>query len=147
MTAYNPVDCDPRAAPELLRAIAHPMRLIILCRLLDGELAVSGFESEMNLKQPSLSQQLGLLRDAGLVTARREAKSVVYALANARVGGILHALRDYFTGARPVRIPPPPPLDRLPASQHDAPAQFIGATECGVFSVAGWPTEKERGDD
>ena len=83
MTAYNPVDCDPRAATELLRAIAHPMRLIILCRLLDGELAVSGFESEMNLKQPSLSQQLGLLRDAGLVTARREAKSVVYALANA----------------------------------------------------------------
>ncbi|MDN3564872.1 metalloregulator ArsR/SmtB family transcription factor, partial [Paeniroseomonas aquatica] len=56
--------CDPQAVAEFLRALAHPMRLSILCRLLEGECAVSGFETELGLKQPNLSQQLAMLREA-----------------------------------------------------------------------------------
>ena len=77
--------CDTRAAAELFRTLAHPMRLTILCRLLDGELPVSGFESELGLKQPSLSQQLGILREANMVATRREAKSVFYSLTDRRM--------------------------------------------------------------
>jgi ArsR family transcriptional regulator len=100
--------CDPKAAADLLRTMAHPMRLTILCRLLEGELPVSGFESELGLKQPSLSQQLGLLREAGLVSTRREAKSVVYCLADHRVRHVLDALRRYFGDETPTAALPPP---------------------------------------
>jgi ArsR family transcriptional regulator len=139
--------CDPKAAAELLRALAHPMRLAILCRLLDGEVPVSGFESELGLKQPSLSQQLGQLREAGLVSTRREAKSVFYSIADRRLEGVLDAVRRYFShetppeprasAHRPAVAPITPPA---PARSAKPPA-----TECGVFSVAGWPARQGRG--
>jgi DNA-binding transcriptional ArsR family regulator len=88
--------CDARAAADFLRALAHPMRLRILCRLLEGELPVHGFEAELGLRQPSLSQQLAQLREAGLVVTRREAKSVFYRLADDRVSTVLAALRTVF---------------------------------------------------
>lgn len=101
MSGRKPAEiCDTRAAADFLRALAHPMRLRILCRLLEGELPVHGFEAELGLRQPSLSQQLGQLREAGLVVARREAKSVFYRLADDRVSAVLAALRSAFgTGA------------------------------------------------
>jgi DNA-binding transcriptional ArsR family regulator len=95
MKAHGPI-CDPQIAADLLRSLAHPMRLAILCRLLDGELNVGGFEAELGLRQPSLSQQLGLLRESGLVATRREAKSVIYRIADRRVALLLDALRQYF---------------------------------------------------
>jgi DNA-binding transcriptional ArsR family regulator len=129
-------DCDPKEAADLLRALAHPMRLTILYRLLDGELPVSGLESELGLKQPSLSQQLGLLREAGLVTTRRQARSVVYGLADQRLHGVLDAVRGYFTEL-PAALPEPPPRRAaLPVLPSNA--------ECGVFAVAGWPDDRTR---
>src|SRR3954466_16001225 len=85
--------CDPEAAAELFRALAPPMRVRILSRLLDGEISVAGLENELGLRQPSLSQQLGQLRDAGMVTTRRAAKSVYYSLTDQRVRVIIDALR------------------------------------------------------
>ncbi len=141
--------CDPQAAAELLRALAHPMRLQILCRLLAGELAVGGFESELGLKQPNLSQQLGQLREAGLVTTRREAKAVFYSLADERVRIILDAVRHAFDAPpQPHTSPRIPvtaarqmlrPLSAKPEQTAPAKTQPRAATECGVFSVAGWP--------
>lgn len=144
--------CDPRAAADLLRAMAHPMRLTILCRLVDGELSVGGFESELGLKQPSLSQQLGLLREAGLVTTRREAKSVVYCLADHRLHIVLDALRSFVADSSTVPTAPvtrtPPTLNAmvgpvrlaLPVQPQPPARPILSATnECGVFSVAGWP--------
>ena len=148
MKADDWLGCVPQAAAEFLRALAHPTRLQILCRLLNGEAAVAAFESELGLKQPNLSQQLGLLREAGLVTARREAKSIFYSLADDKVRPVLETLRDAFSaaatpsdrkqrgkaGQRPVVLasaiaPTPRP--------KDPPAPKSGG-ECGVFSVAGW---------
>jgi len=139
--------CDSKAAADLLRAMAHPMRLAILCRLLEGEVPVSGFESELGLKQPSLSQQLGQLREAGLVSTRREAKSVFYSIADRRLEGVLDAVRGYFAdqplpAPQPTaRRPPPPPI--TPAAPE--PAAKIAPSECGVFSVAGWPARQGPG--
>jgi DNA-binding transcriptional ArsR family regulator len=146
-------ECDPQAAAEFLRALAHPMRLQILGRLLDGELAVAGFETELGLRQPNLSQQLGQLREAGLVETRREAKSIFYRLADDKVRIILDALREVFASTGPKQAPrkakaPPPAAIRLaprPASRNPAPlAPASGGGECGVFSVAGWSTDTNR---
>ncbi|HKM61954.1 MAG TPA: metalloregulator ArsR/SmtB family transcription factor [Acidisphaera sp.] len=127
--------CDPRQAADLLRALAHPMRLQILCRLLEGELAVSGFEAELGLRQPSLSQQLGQLREAGLVATRREAKSVVYRLADPRVRLIIDALHQAL-------VDKPAPQ---PATPSEPPPRRGEAAACGVFSQAGWPGGANRG--
>jgi ArsR family transcriptional regulator len=127
--------CDPDAAAEFLRALAHPMRLRILCRLLDGECAVSGFESELGMKQPNLSQQLAALREARLVVTRREAKSIFYRLADARVEGVLAALHAAFASQ------PTAPVQRTAAPMPSVPsvaAALPRPGEAGVFAVAGW---------
>jgi ArsR family transcriptional regulator len=139
--------CDTHAAAALFRTLAHPMRLTILCRLLDGELSVAGLESELGLKQPSLSQQLAVLREANLVMTRREAKAVFYSLADRRMRAIVDALRDAMN------IAPQPNL-LAPDTQTDLRADlFSGSVAaeapltslirnnhvagCGVFAVVG----------
>lgn len=138
--------CDPQKAAELLRALAHPMRLRILCRLLDGEVSVAGFESELGLKQPNLSQQLGQLREAALVTTRRAAKSIFYSLADERVRYILDALPLAMGAADTPTAPPALPSPAALAVRPEVAARAETATRAvpapggyGVFSVAGWP--------
>lgn len=131
--------CDPQAAAEFLRALAHPMRLQILCRLLEGELSVSGFETELGLKQPNLSQQLSALREAQLVTTRREAKSIIYRLNDDRVRIILDALR--MTQEATPAAKPAPAVARRIARAAPAPTPVESkaqVAECGVFATAGW---------
>jgi DNA-binding transcriptional ArsR family regulator len=152
--------CDPRVVADLLRAMAHPMRLTILCRLVDGEISVGGIESELGLKQPSLSQQLGLLREAGLVITRREAKSVVYGLADHRLNIVLDALRSFVsdgsTASSASMARPPAPLAAAvdPArvalqaqGQPEARPIHSVTNECGVFAEAGWPAGRGRKAD
>jgi DNA-binding transcriptional ArsR family regulator len=148
MKADDLPGCDPQAVAEFLRTLAHPTRLQILCRLLDGEAAVAAFESELGMKQPNLSQQLGLLREAGLVTTRREAKSIFYSLADDKVRPILDTLRDAFSvaatptdrkqrpkaGQRPIVLA----SAIAPTSRSKSPPAAKSGGECGVFSVAGW---------
>lgn len=138
MTAEQTLGCDPEDAAALLRALAHPMRLRILCRLLEGECAVAAFDAELGLKQPNLSQQLAALRDAGLAATRREAKTVIYRLADARVGGILAALRDGMAGGA-VPVGQQRPAGPVPG----APPRLGG--EAAVFAVAGWTPGATRG--
>ena len=136
--------CDPQAAAELLRALAHPMRLQILCRLLDGELAVAGFETELGLKQPSLSQQLASLREAGLVATRREAKSVFYRLADDRVRILLAALHEaarkkpHPAGSRRT-VTQTPHTEQRRATPPAGPARsgIHSPAECGEFPTVG----------
>jgi DNA-binding transcriptional ArsR family regulator len=128
--------CDPEAAAELFRALAHPMRVRILCRLLDGEISVAGLENELGLRQPSLSQQLGQLRDAGIVTTRRAAKSVYYSLADQRVRIIVNALRVAAGESPPASAHPAIATTPRAATPRPTPARS-GSTECGVFAVVG----------
>jgi DNA-binding transcriptional ArsR family regulator len=124
---------DPEDAATLLRAMAHPMRLRILWRLLEGECAVSSFETELGLRQPNLSQQLAALREAGLVATRREAKSVFYRLADERVAVLLAALNDAAQPAprKAVRAGPAPRASTAPRATHGD----RRSGECGVFPV------------
>ena len=75
---------------ELFRVIGHPSRLAILLALVAGEHGVGALDQATGIGQPSLSQQLGVLRKAELVVTRREAKQVFYSL-NPEV---LHVVRE-----------------------------------------------------
>jgi DNA-binding transcriptional ArsR family regulator len=88
----RPEPIDVPATVAMLKALANPARLRIAMHLLDDEKAVSKIEDELGLKQPNLSQHLAELREAGLVTTRREARSVFYALADAQAEALLWAL-------------------------------------------------------
>ena len=95
-------DIDTAAAAATLRALGNQTRLQIVLRLLRGEASVGDIERELGLRQPNLSQQLGELRDAGLVVGRRESKSVIYSLANASQERLVTALSYGFGGPGPL---------------------------------------------
>jgi DNA-binding transcriptional ArsR family regulator len=77
---------------EELKAIAHPVRFRILEVLSEGELSVGEIDQAAEIGQPALSQQLGVLRKAGLVETRKEAKLVFYSLVADRIAAISAAL-------------------------------------------------------
>ena len=83
-------------AVSLLKRLGHPMRLQIVCRLVEGEMSVAEMEDELGLRQPSLSQQLGELRNAGIIEPRREAKNVVYRLADTKAERLVETLHALF---------------------------------------------------
>ncbi|HHZ09515.1 MAG TPA: winged helix-turn-helix transcriptional regulator [Rhizobiales bacterium] len=81
---------------EFLKSLSHPIRLVILCRLSEGGANVGELEELLDIPQAAVSKQLARLRDDGLVTARREGRSVVYSLADSRTQRIVGALYDEF---------------------------------------------------
>ncbi|MBP0616889.1 ArsR/SmtB family transcription factor [Jiella mangrovi] len=83
-------------AVSLLKRLGHPARLLIVCRLVEGEMSVAEMEEQMGLKQPSLSQQLGELRNAGIISPRREAKNVFYRLADHKAEKLVELLHALF---------------------------------------------------
>lgn len=77
----------------LLKALAHPVRLMICCQLRDTEFSVSEIEEAIGIRQPRLSRELSKLREEGLVETRREAKSIYYRLSEtSRAGAMVDAL-------------------------------------------------------
>ncbi len=82
----------------LLKAMAHEDRLLLLCQLTEGEQNVGELEASVGVHQPSLSQHLGVLREEGLVAARREGKYIYYSLASEEVIAIMQTLSELFCG-------------------------------------------------
>lgn len=80
----------------LLKTLSHANRLLIACALTQGEKNVTQLEDETGVPQPHLSRDLGRLRDAELVTARRESKNVFYSLADDRLSNLIDALCAAF---------------------------------------------------
>jgi len=85
-----------REATEFLKALAHESRLMILCDLLEGEKSVSELESFLSLRQSAVSQQLARLRLEGLVSARRDGKTIYYSIADDKVRAVISTLYDTF---------------------------------------------------
>jgi len=79
-----------------LKLLAHPNRLLVACELMEGERSVSQIEARTGVRQPNLSRDLARLRADGLVTARREAKQVFYALKGERMHKLMTALCAAF---------------------------------------------------
>jgi DNA-binding transcriptional ArsR family regulator len=102
---------DIEVAAELLKSLSNPQRLQIVCALAEGELGVSDLESKLEIRQPSLSQHLASLREAGVIAGRREAKAVFYRISDARAAMLVEALHAIFCepprrGSRKAASPP-----------------------------------------
>ncbi len=85
-----------RSATDFLKAIAHEGRLMILCRLAEGECSVAEFEDLLSARQAAVSQQLARLRMEGLVTTRREGKMMYYSLADENTKRLIPLLYEMF---------------------------------------------------
>ena len=83
-------------ACRLLKILANPDRLLILCRLSSGELCVKDLETTLNIVQPTLSQQLTVLREEGLVTTRRDGKHIYYGLSSPESIEVISTLQEQF---------------------------------------------------
>lgn len=83
-------------ACALLRSLAHRHRLMLLCQLRAGERCVGELEELLDIRQPSLSQQLGVLRNEGLVETRREGKRIYYRIASSEALRIIETLYALF---------------------------------------------------
>ena len=80
------------AAVGALKVLANEDRLLLLCQLSQGEMCVGELEDALDIHQPTLSQQLGVLRIEGVVRTRREGKNIFYSVADARLLEILALL-------------------------------------------------------
>lgn len=83
-------------ASGLLKALANPDRLLLLCQLTEGERSVGELEQLTGLTQPTLSQQLAVLRTEGLATTRREGKQIFYSVASTEALAVLDVLFQQF---------------------------------------------------
>ena len=84
------------AAARLLKQLAHPRRLRLLCGLAEGEKTVGQLERLCGVSQSQASQFLGRLRAQGLVAARREGRFVAYRIAQPRLRRLMRALHRIF---------------------------------------------------
>ena len=84
----------PQLKAEFFKALGHPLRIRVLELLSEHERSVSALAEEMDVEQPALSQQLGILRRAGFVVARRDGVNVIYALADPRIAELLAVSRQ-----------------------------------------------------
>ena len=83
-------------ATAMLRVLANEDRLLLLCELSQGERSVGELEELLDLHQPSLSQQLGVLRAENLVATRREGKYIFYSIDNPQVLALLKVLYNLY---------------------------------------------------
>ena len=83
-------------ACRMMKVLANPDRLMILCQLAQGEKRVGELEELLGIVQPTLSQQLTVLRDEELVSTRREGKNIYYQMSSPRAMAIIEVLYAQF---------------------------------------------------
>jgi DNA-binding transcriptional ArsR family regulator len=85
-------------ACSLLKALANEDRLLILCQLTQGERNVGEIEELVGIYQPTLSQQLGVLREEGIVNTCRKGKYIYYSLASFEVIQLMQTMSKLYCG-------------------------------------------------
>lgn len=88
-------------AGQLLKALGNPDRLLLLCQLVHGEMNVGELEERLSIVQPTLSQQLGVLRREGLVDTRRDGRQIYYSISSAPALAIIETLYKLYCPADP----------------------------------------------
>ncbi len=84
------------AASGLLKALANPNRLMLLCMLVEGERSVSDLNQDVWLSQSALSQHLAKLRQEGLVETRRDGQSIFYRIVDGPALKVVEALHAHY---------------------------------------------------
>ncbi|WP_339843232.1 metalloregulator ArsR/SmtB family transcription factor [uncultured Halopseudomonas sp.] len=88
-------------AQALLKALSNRDRLMLLCQLVGGERNVGELEASLGILQPTLSQQLGVLRRENMVATRREGKLVYYRIASPEALAVISTLYQLFCSEEP----------------------------------------------
>lgn len=88
-------------ACSLLKTLGNADRLLLLCQLAQGEFCVSELETMLGIQQPTLSQQLGVLREEKLVSTRREGKQIYYSLASKEAKAVMGVLYQLYCTKSP----------------------------------------------
>lgn len=84
-----------------LKLMSNPIRLMMLCRMDEGEVTVTELVEQSGLSQPSVSQHLAMLRDEGVVNIRSEAQARYYSLKDPIVRGVINTLCELCGESRP----------------------------------------------
>ena len=95
-------------AASLMKALSAESRLLILCTLAEGEMAVSELNDRIDLSQSGLSQQLAILRRDGLVRTRRESQAIFYSLTKSNALRVIEVLKDIYCA---------PPIKKRPGTK------------------------------
>ena len=93
------------AAARLLKTLANEQRLRVLCALVEGEVSVGELNQQLEISQSALSQHLAKLRDEGLVTTRRESRTIHYSLSDGAAREIIGTLHGIYCEAAVRRRP------------------------------------------
>ena len=88
------MESNATRASNFLKAIGHEGRMMILCHLVTGEKSVTELEDLLSARQAAVSQQLSRLRLEGLITPRREGKSIYYRLTDDRSKQIMEVVYE-----------------------------------------------------
>lgn len=83
-------------ACALLKVMSNPDRLLLLCHMAQGEYCVGELEALTDIRQPTLSQQLAVLRDDSLVATRRDGKQIYYSIASREALAVIRVLYEQF---------------------------------------------------
>ncbi|MDN3639062.1 metalloregulator ArsR/SmtB family transcription factor [Simiduia curdlanivorans] len=86
------------SAAALLKQLANPHRLMLLCTLIDGELSVGELNARVPLSQSALSQHLAGLREANLVSTRKDRQQVFYRLEGTEAVSVIRVLKQLYCG-------------------------------------------------
>ena len=84
------------AAGQRLKALGNPDRLLLLCQLVQGEMNVGELEECLQIVQPTLSQQLGVLRREGLVDTRRDGRQIYYSISSSHALAVIETLHVLY---------------------------------------------------
>jgi ArsR family transcriptional regulator len=87
---------DIQQAAQAMKAIAHPLRLKILCVLGDREVSVQDIVEQVGTSQSNISQHLAILRDKGVLATRKDANRVYYRIGDLRTLKLVGMMRDVF---------------------------------------------------
>jgi DNA-binding transcriptional ArsR family regulator len=92
----NALQAAAADACSLLKTMSNPDRMLLLCQMAQGEYCVGELETLTDIRQPTLSQQLAVLRDDSLVATRREGKQIYYRVASPEALAVIEVLHEQF---------------------------------------------------
>jgi DNA-binding transcriptional ArsR family regulator len=96
--ALAQLEGSAQAAARLLKLMASEPRLLLLCRLIEGEASVNDLAAHARMAQSTTSQHLAKMRAEGLVATRREAQTIHYRLADPAAMRVLDTLCEIYRG-------------------------------------------------
>ena len=90
------VQNDVETASHSLKAMSHPLRLMILCKLGEGEFSVQDIVDNVGTSQSNISQHLAILREKGILSARKSANKVFYKVSDVKTLKLIEMMREVF---------------------------------------------------